>query len=308
MRLGGTGDRLRPSTKIRQMIAALVTLARPAHWPKNVFVLAPLVFAQLVHVPSALVRTLVAFACFCAASSVVYIFNDYRDRDLDRKHPLKKLRPLASGAISPAVALGFSAVLVIGIAIGASWLGNRFMAVVFTYLGLNALYSLGLKRVVILDVMIVSVGFVLRVLGGGAAVSVEVSAWLLLCTIFLALFLVFSKRRHELMLLADDASAQRLVLSHYNAGFLDQMINVVTASTVVSYALYSAAPETVERFDTNFLVYTIPFVLFGIFRYLYLMYQAPEQINPTEAVVRDVPSILNILLWGAAVLAIIYFF
>jgi len=128
-----------------------------------------------------------------------------------------------------------------------------------------------------------------------------------LCTIFLALFLAFSKRRHELMLLADEARSQRLVLSHYNAAFLDQMINVVTASTVVSYALYSVAPETVARFETDFLVYTIPFVLFGIFRYLYLMYQAPEGINPTEAVVRDLPSILNIGLWGFAVIGIVYF-
>ncbi len=289
------------------MFAALVKLSRPAHWPKNVFVLAPLVFAQLLHVPSAVVRTLVATVCFCLASSVVYIFNDYLDRDLDRKHPVKKLRPLAAGTISPTTALVFAASLGVGLILGASWLGSGFMVVIFSYLALNALYSLGLKRVVILDVMIVSLGFVLRVLGGGAAISVEISAWLLLCTIFLALFLAFSKRRHELMLLSDEASTQRLVLSHYNAGFLDQMINVVTASTVVSYALYSAAPETVARFETDFLVYTIPFVLFGIFRYLYLMYQAPAQINPTEAVVRDFPSILNIALWSCAVLGIVYF-
>ncbi len=290
------------------MLAALLKLSRPAHWAKNVFVLAPLVFAQLLHVPSAVVRAVVAFACFCAASSVVYIFNDYRDRRLDRKHPLKKLRPLAAGTISPTLALGFAGLLVVGIGIGAAWLGTGFMAVVFSYLTLNALYSLGLKRVVILDVMIVSLGFVLRVLGGGAAASVDISAWLLLCTIFLALFLAFSKRRHELILLAEDATDQRLVLSHYSAGFLDQMINVVTASSVVCYALYSAAPETVARFQSNYLIYTIPFVLFGIFRYLYLMYQAPDQINPTEAVIRDLPSILNILLWGCAVVGIIYFF
>ncbi len=292
---------------MREMFAALVKLSRPAHWPKNVFVLAPLVFAQLLHVPSAVARTLVAFVCFCAASSVVYIFNDYLDRDLDRRHPVKKLRPLAAGTVSPTAALVFATVLVVALVLGASRLGSGFMTVIFSYLALNALYSLGLKRVVILDVMIVSLGFVLRVLGGGAAISVEISAWLLLCTIFLALFLAFSKRRHELMLLADEARTQRLVLSHYNADFLDQMINVVTASTVVSYALYSAAPETVARFETGFLVYTIPFVLFGIFRYLYLIYQAPERINPTEAVVRDLPSILNIAFWGCAVIGIIYF-
>lgn len=288
------------------MLTALVKLSRPAHWPKNVFVLAPLVFAQLLHVPSALARTLVAFVCFCIASSIVYVFNDYRDRELDRRHPIKMRRPLAAGTISPAVALGFAALLLVGLILAASWLGGKFLTVILIYLGLNTLYSLGLKRVVILDVMIVSLGFVLRVLGGGVAIDVEISAWLLLCTIFLALFLAFSKRRHELVLLAEEARTQRDVLTHYSASFLDQMINVVTASTVVSYALYSAAPETIERFQTGMLVYTIPFVLFGIFRYLYLMYQAPEQINPTEAVIKDVPSLVNIALWGCAVLGIIY--
>ena len=288
------------------MLTALVKLSRPAHWPKNVFVLAPLVFAHLLHVPSALARTLVAFVCFCIASSIVYVFNDYRDRELDRRHPIKMRRPLAAGTIAPAVALGFATLLLVGLILAASWLGGKFLAVVLIYLGLNALYSLGLKRVVILDVMIVSLGFVLRVLGGGVAIDVEISAWLLLCTIFLALFLAFSKRRHELVLLAEEARIQRDVLTHYSASFLDQMINVVTASTVVSYALYSAAPETIERFQTGMLVYTIPFVLFGVFRYLYLMYQAPEQINPTEAVIKDLPSLLNIALWGCSVLGIVY--
>ncbi|MFQ5526035.1 MAG: decaprenyl-phosphate phosphoribosyltransferase [Thermoanaerobaculia bacterium] len=290
------------------MIAGLVKLCRPAHWPKNVFVLAPLVFAQLLHVPEALIRTAIAVVCFCAASSVVYIFNDYRDREIDRRHPLKKLRPLASGAVSPSAALGLVFVLLLGVGAASAWLGAGFAIVVSIYLAINALYSLGLKRVVILDVMIVSLGFVLRVLGGGRAIDVEISAWLLLCTIFLALFLAFSKRRHELILLADEAKDQRRVLSHYSSAFLDQMINVVTASTVVSYALYSVAPETIERFQTSFLVYTIPFVLFGIFRYLYLMYQVPDRINPTEAVIRDGPSVLNILLWGGSVLGIVYFF
>jgi len=290
------------------MFRALLQLARPAHWPKNVFVLAPLVFAQRLHDGDAVARTLLAFLCFCAASSVVYIFNDYRDREQDRRHPLKRLRPLAAGAVSAGIALAFAGSLLAATAAAAWWLGFGFMVVVLTYLLLNALYSLWLKHVVILDVMIVSMGFVLRVLGGGAAIAVEISAWLLLCTIFVALFLAFSKRRHELILLAGDAAEQRRVLSHYSASFLDQMINVVTASSVVSYALYAISPETAERFDTRNLVYTIPFVLFGIFRYLYLMYQAPERLNPTEAVVRDWPSILNILLWALVVVGIVYFF
>ncbi|HEY4562626.1 MAG TPA: decaprenyl-phosphate phosphoribosyltransferase, partial [Thermoanaerobaculia bacterium] len=164
----------------------------------------------------------------------------------------------------------------------------------------------GLKHVVILDVMIISAGFVLRVLAGAAATGVQVSSWLLLCTIFLSLFLAFSKRRHEITLLAEGATSQRRVLHHYSAAFLDQMINVVTASAVVSYALYAVAPETAEKYHTQHLVYTIPMVLFGIFRYLYLMYQRPGERNPTEAILRDAPFLINIVLWGLVVVWIVY--
>jgi 4-hydroxybenzoate polyprenyltransferase len=289
------------------MPSALLQLMRPAHWTKNVFVLAPLIFAQLVHDPIALGRSLLAFAAFCAVSSTVYIFNDLLDREDDRNHPVKRLRPLAAGTTSPTAAIGLAAgLLVAGLAV-ARYLGFSVLLVMTVYLVLNVLYTQRLKKVVILDVMIVSVGFVLRVEAGGYAIGVEISTWLLLCTFLLALFLAFSKRRHELVLLADDASVQRPVLTHYSPAFLDQMINVVTASTVVSYALYAISAETVDRFGTRALIYTIPFVLFGIFRYLYLIYQRPERLNPTEAVVRDAPSVLNILLWGLVVLATIYF-
>ena len=279
---------------------------RPAHWAKNVFVLAPLIFAQMVHLPDALARSLLAFVAFCAISSTVYIFNDYLDRVEDRQHPVKRLRPLAAGTVSRGAALTLALALAVISLVISQGLGAAFLGVTAGYLVLNLLYTQWLKHVVILDVMIVSIGFVLRVVAGGLAIGVEVSTWLLLCTIFLALFLAFSKRRHELSLLAEDASSQRKVLTHYGEEFLDQMINVVTASTVVSYALYSISAETVERFNTRFLVYTIPFVLFGIFRYLYLVYQQPNRLNPTEAVVRDVPSLINIFLWGLVVLGIIY--
>ncbi len=288
------------------MPSALLQLMRPAHWTKNVFVLAPLVFAQMVHRPETLVRSLLAFVAFCLASSTVYIFNDYLDRAEDRKHPVKRLRPLAAGTVSGAAALGMAATLaIVCLAIGLR-LGPGFLAVTAGYLVLNLLYTQWLKHIVILDVMVVAIGFVLRVIAGGLAIAVEVSTWLLLCTIFLALFLAFSKRRHELLLLLGEAQEQRKVLMHYSPAFLDQMINVVTASTVVSYALYSISPETVQRFHTRSLVYTIPFVLFGIFRYLYLVYQRPNHLNPTEAVVRDLPSLINILLWVLVVVGTIY--
>jgi 4-hydroxybenzoate polyprenyltransferase len=159
---------------------------------------------------------------------------------------------------------------------------------------------------VFVDVMAVAFGYVLRVEGGAAAIGVRVSTWILLCTIFVALFLAFSKRRHELLLLSEKAATQREVLVHYGPTFLDQMINVVTASTLLCYALYTLAPETTEKFGTSALIYTLPFVLFGIFRYLYLVYQVTDERNPTEAILHDPPSVLNVALWGAAVIAIIY--
>jgi 4-hydroxybenzoate polyprenyltransferase len=288
------------------MMPPMVRLLRPAHWAKNVFVLAPVVFAQELTDPEAVRSALLAFVAFCLASSAVYIFNDIRDREEDRRHPLKQNRPLAAGTVSLASAWTLMFLLItIALAL-AVYLGWQFFSVLLTYLVLNQLYSAGLKHVVILDVMIISLGFVLRVLAGGAATGVQISAWIVLCTFFIALFLAFSKRRHELILLADEASEQRPVLSHYSPAFLDQMINVVTASTVVSYAMYAIAPETTEKFHTQHLIYTIPMVLFGIFRYLYLIYQRPSRRNPTEAILSDPAFLVNIFVWGLAVLLIVY--
>ena len=279
---------------------------RPAQWAKNLFVLAPLVFAHGLSRPSLAAAGAVAFACFCAASSAVYLFNDLRDREADRHHPLKRLRPIAAGTLpAPLAATAFVVLLAAAFA-GGLGLGAGFLLILAFYLALNLGYSLGLKRVVILDVMIISVGFVLRVLAGAAAVDADVSRWLLLCTIFLALFLALSKRRHEIGLLDARASDQRRVLGEYSAAFLDQMINVVTASAVVCYALYAVSPETAEKYDTQDLVYTIPLVLFGIFRYLFLVYQRPGEKSPTEAILSDFPFLANLALWGAAVLWIVY--
>ncbi len=288
------------------MIRPLVQSLRPAQWAKNLFVLAPLVFGHLLEDPGALTRALVALVAFCLASSTVYLINDMRDREEDRRHPVKRLRPLAAGT------LGVPAAVVATVLLGAAalalalWLGTAFTLILATYLVINLLYTHWLKHMVILDVMSISLGFVLRVLAGAEATDVEVSRWLFLCTIFLALFLAFSKRRHEITLLAGQAASQRRVLDHYSPAFLDQMINVVTASAVVSYALYCVAPETVEKYHTQDLVYTIPLVLYGIFRYLYLMYQSPGERNPTEAILRDPPFLINIVLWGLAVVWIVY--
>lgn len=279
---------------------------RPRQWTKNVFVLAPLVFSQSLTEPRALARAGLAFVAFCMAASAVYLFNDLRDREEDRRHPLKKLRAIASGRVSPATAGTAAAVLAAAALACAAGLGLSVAAIVAVYLTLNALYSSGLKAVAILDVLVLSLGFVLRVLGGGEAIGVAVSAWLLLCTIFVSLLLAVAKRRHELILLADGAPDQRRVLDHYSPLLLDQMINVVTAGSVLAYALYSISPETVERFQTRYLVYTIPFVLFGIFRFLYLVYQGTSDLNPTESMLKDAPFLINLALWAATVTSIIY--
>ena len=288
------------------MIRPLVKSLRPTQWAKNLFVLAPAVFSSLLMHPEILVRAALALAAFCFASSAVYLVNDLRDREEDRRHPLKKFRPLAAGTLKVSTAVA-AVVVLLGVAAAASaWLGPSFAAILGAYLLLNILYTFWLKHMVILDVMSISLGFVLRVEAGAVASRVEVSRWLLLCTIFLALFLAFSKRRHEITLLAGAAAGQRRVLDQYSPAFLDQMINVVTASAVVSYALYSVAPETVQKYNTRDLVYTIPMVLYGIFRYLYLMYQQPGERNPTEAILRDPPFLINMALWGAAVVWIVY--
>ena len=290
------------------MFATILRSLRPAQWSKNVFVLAPAAFAGGLTDPGTIAAAVVALAAFCGAASAVYLFNDLRDRELDRRHPRKRLRPVASGALGVAPASMLSAVLA-AVALGAAWtLNSRTVQLVAAYLVVNLCYSLWLKRIVIVDVMVLSSGFVIRVLAGAAAVGVAVSAWLVLCTVFLALFLGFSKRRHELVLLVGEAGEQRSVLNHYSPAFLDQMMNVVTASTLLSYALYTTADETVARFGAYSLIWTVPFVLFGIFRYLYLIHQAenPKQRNPTELLLFDIPFLVNMGLYGLTVLLIVY--
>lgn len=289
------------------MIGPLFRALRPVQWVKNVFVLAPLVFAEHLLEPDLLLRAGISFLAFCCAASSIYLVNDLRDREEDRRHPLKKSRPIASGALAVPVAIAASVALAAA-SVGASlYLGTQFTICLAVYLAINLLYSSVLKKIVILDVMAVSSGYVLRVMAGAAAIDVQVSKWLLLCSIFLALLLIFSKRRHEIVLLGETAAEHRAVLGHYSAAFLDQMINVVTASTVVSYALYAVDDHTVEKFGSDALVYTLPLVLYGIFRYLYLIYQRTDLQDPTVTLMKDPALIVNVLLWGAAVLAVVYY-
>jgi len=285
---------------------ALFRSLRPAQWVKNLFVLVPLVFAHRLDRLDLSLQAFTAFLAFCAASSAVYLLNDLRDRESDRNHPLKRLRALAAGHLGAGTALAAAGVLLALAALASFRLAAPFAWVLAAYVMLNVLYSLGLKRVVILDVMSIAAGFVLRVLAGAVAIQVEVSSWLLLCTTFVALFLGFSKRRHELATLPPGGLGTRAVLDQYNLPFLDQVINVVTASTVVAYSLYTVDSATAARLGTPHLVWTVPLVLFGIFRFLYLLYRKLDARSPTDAILHDPPFLLNLLLWGATVVVLIY--
>ncbi len=251
-------------------------------------------------------RGLLAFAVFCGLSGAVYLLNDLADLERDRLHPRKRLRPLASGALPPeparAAAAGIGAAS-LGL---ACLLGAPFAAVAVLYVLLNLTYSFRLKNVVILDVIAISLGFVLRAVAGALAIDVPFSDWLLVCTVFLALFLALAKRRHEITTLQEGAADHRRSLAEYSPYLLDQMISVVTASCLVAYAFYTLAPETVDKYQTNRLSWTIPFVLYGIFRYLYLVHRKDQGGNPTDILLTDRPLLLDVALWATAILVIVY--
>jgi 4-hydroxybenzoate polyprenyltransferase len=286
-------------------LGALLRAMRVSQWVKNVVVFAGLVFSQSYGNAHEIMISLAAFAVFCALSSAVYLFNDIRDRESDRHHPHKKTRPIASGTLSVGAALTAALVLGAGGLVGAWAIRPPFFVVTLFYVGLNAAYSVVLKRVAIIDVMIVAMGFVLRAIGGAEAIDVAISAWLIVCTTFLALFLGLGKRRWELVALGDQAAGHRAVLARYSPHLLDQFIGVTTASTIVSYALYTLAPETQAKFGTIGLIWTLPFVLFGVFRYLYLIHSEEVGGNPTAALLNDPPLLVNSVLWLAAVVWII---
>jgi 4-hydroxybenzoate polyprenyltransferase len=236
----------------------------------------------------------------------MYLLNDVADREKDRLHPSKRKRPVASGRLSvPAAVAAAVALLVLAMAasVAISW---PFAAAAAAYAALLTAYSVWLKHIVLVDVLVVAIGFVLRAVGGAIAIDVEISGWLLICTILLALFLALGKRRHEYLALGGDGAAHRPILAEYSAGLLDQMIAVVTASTVTAYALYTMSPETVAKFHTHLLPATLPFVLYGIFRYLYLLYRRQLGGNPSELFLNDLPLLVHTFLWLLVVLAIVY--
>jgi 4-hydroxybenzoate polyprenyltransferase len=288
------------------MIADIFRSLRPQQWTKNGFVFAALIFSLKVFNVPFLLRTLAALVVFCFLSGAIYLLNDVGDYAEDRVHPKKLKRPIASGRLSRRTGL-FAAAVIGGASLAAAgFLGRPFFLAAAAYAVLQTAYSLKLKHVVILDVFLVAAGFVLRVVAGGLAIDVPLSHWLLICTTLLALFIALSKRRHEIVLLEEAAASHRPILREYSAYLLDQMISVVTASTVIAYCLYTVAPETTAKFGTANLIFTMPFVLYGIFRYLYLVHRKGQGGSPEEMILRDKPLFFAVVLWVAAAILILY--
>jgi 4-hydroxybenzoate polyprenyltransferase len=285
---------------------ALLEAMRPRQWMKNVFVLAGMVFDGRLFDPASIGRAMVCFAVFCAASSAVYLVNDVADRTADMNHPLKRRRAIASGRLRPFPALLAAAGLT-GLAVaGAGALSRGTLAVLLLYLLLSAAYSAGLKRVFIVDVMVVATGFVLRAAAGAAAVFAQISPWLLCCSFLLALFLSLGKRRHELALLGDGAGTHRRALSSYSLPLLDGWLTALSAATIVCYAIYTQAPRTVSHFGTTSMVYTVPFVVYALFRYQHLVLREGAGGDPGSSLLHDRALMIAIAGWAAAAAFIIY--
>lgn len=271
-------------------------LLRPQHWIKNGFVLAPLLFSGRATELDSALKALGAFAAFCLAASAVYAFNDVIDRVEDRAHQVKRLRPVASGRIAAGQALVASAVLAALSLAATALLALPALGWIAAYLGLNLLYSLWIKHQVLLDVFAIASFFLLRLLAGAAAIGVRPSVWLLLCGGLLALYLGFAKRRHELLVLGDASPAHRSVLAHYSAPFLDQIAAVLLSVTIVSYLMYALTSDTALKVGSEALSYGAPFVLYGVFRYLYLVHRR-DLGSPTETVLTDRPLMAAVVLW-----------
>jgi len=288
------------------MLTTLVKALRVYQWSKNVLVFIPLAFALQLHVPGQVLRSVLAFVAFCAASSAVYLLNDIMDVKRDRLHPEKRERPLASGAMRIPTAAVLSVLLAIASLLVGLFLGRTFLFMVLFYLGLHVLYNAGLKDVVIVDVLIVAVGFPLRAIAGAVALDVIFSNWLVVCTLFGALFLSISKRRHEIHLLEQEALNHRGVLGAYSVPYLDALNLIVAGGTLITYTIYTCSPEVVERLGTDKLYATLPFVVYGLFRYLYLVHHDLDVGDPSRALIKDRPLCIAVLLWALACIIILY--
>lgn len=283
----------------------ILKLIRVKQWIKNFFLFAPLIFSHHLFDWNYVLISIEAFFAFCFISSVVYIINDITDLEQDRNHPVKKNRPLASGKISKANAILISFIFFSGMILIAYDLNPKFKFALLVYFLVNLLYSFKLKQIVLLDIFFIAFGFMIRIVAGGLAIDVHISSWLILTTLFLSLFLAVTKRRSELAVIENNLSTRK-VLSDYSIMFADQMATISAAGTVIAYALYTVSERTREIFQTENLIFTTPFVVYGIFRYLYLVHKKNLGENPTQIITTDVPMIVNIFLWVIVSIGIIY--
>ncbi len=282
-----------------------IRLLRVYQWSKNALVLLPLVFAQQLLNADAALRGLAAMAAFCLASSAMYIVNDIRDMENDRNHPKKRNRPLAAGVVAVPTAIVVAVALLTAGLLTAWTLGTPFLTALLVYVALTLSYSAALKNIFIVDVLAVALGFVIRAIAGAVAIHVVFSNWLIVCTLFLALFLALGKRRGEIALLEHDARNHREVLHHYSIAFIDQMLVIVAGGALITFTIYTCSPEVVERIGTDKLYMTLPFVVYGLARYLWLV-QRNEGGDPSQVLLKDWPTCLSVLLWAATCVAIIY--
>ena len=287
------------------MLIGLIKTMRPRQWLKNGLVYVPLFFDGKLTDPESILRTTIAFVLLCMMSGAVYIMNDLKDVDKDRQHPKKRYRPLASGQVNPSVAAA-TAVFLAGFSLIAGYfLSPAFDLVLLTYLVIQIAYTFYLKNVVLLDVMTIAAGFVLRVAAGVAVISVErFSPWLYVCTGLLALFMVLGRRRHEILLLGQEASSHRSILTEYNLELIDRLIGIVTTSAIVAYSLYTFLAEGLP--ENNMMMLTIPFVLYAVFRYLYLIHVRHEGGAPEEIFLRDRPMQATLVLYSVIVFLSLY--
>ncbi|MGD1006552.1 MAG: decaprenyl-phosphate phosphoribosyltransferase [Ignavibacteriaceae bacterium] len=289
------------------MIKNYFKLLRIPQWIKNFFVFVPLVFSQHLFEINYFLLALAGFAIFCLASSTVYVINDVMDVELDKVHLVKKFRPIASGKISSRDALITAFVLILILGAALTCFRSGFAVAVLSYFVLNIFYSFSFKHIVLLDIFSIAAGFMLRVVAGGLIIDVAISSWLLLTTMFISLFLAVIKRQSELKLNNEDTNpVTRKVLSLYSMDFTNQIATVTASGVIICYAIYTVSARTVSIFGTENLIYTTPFVVFGIFRYMYLVYISNKGENTTEIMLTDLPMILNILLYILIVTLIIY--
>jgi len=297
------------TTPHKNALISLMRALRPNQWTKNGILLAAFIFgfwdkSQNIELVTSLMQVIPGVLFFCLASSCIYLINDVRDLESDRVHPTKRYRPIAAGLVSVPIALLTALILFVFVVVGSWFLSPGFLVVVLGYIALQIVYSLILKQVALVDVFVIATGFVLRAIAGAVVTNVVISPWLLLCTFLLALFLGLCKRRHEKIVIADNNAKQRASLDNYDTQLLNQLIAIVSSAVIVSYSIYTLWPETLEKFGTSHLGFTIPFVMFGIFRYLDLVYRHEKGDRPEKILLTDIPLLVSILLYGISVITI----